>query len=324
MEQIGVLDHELRPKGGCTLSDDCPAKGEQLLKVIKMEKNASGSYEGEEIDLKGDWCDLCLKMGPISIVRFICLNKTCNAKMFPNLCSICDKHGELKCLFSGPELQYAFPGDHKVERVLKCGKCHKELNGEKLGFKCMVDKDMYLCKTCKVTCLCTICKVQFTHPCRKVHFGLGCDVCMMGPIVGDIYKCFNCPESSTEYRNICSSCKDKGVHSDSGHYIGREVTPKPGDVVNHAGCDGCNTIPIIGTRYKCGICADHDLCGECMDKGIHSEHQSSIKPLSCDDCNDVLYKVGYRCITCKNNICGKCKEEDSHSGHEIVQCLSIF
>ena len=120
MKQYGVLDHEYRPKGGCRLRDDCPAKGEKLLKVMKLDLNSSGDCEGEEIDLKGDWCDLCLKMVPISAIRFTCLNEKCylHGKGLPvNLCSNCDKHGSVKCPFSAPYWQYKYPGDHEFVKM---------------------------------------------------------------------------------------------------------------------------------------------------------------------------------------------------------------
>ena len=95
MKINGLLDHKHRPQGGCNLGDDCPAKEEKLVKVIKLDLNASGDCEGEEIDLKGDWCDLCLKLGPISVVGFTCLNEKCPnhgvGEEFPvYLCSICN------------------------------------------------------------------------------------------------------------------------------------------------------------------------------------------------------------------------------------------
>merc|ERR1712012_1412369 len=58
---LDVLDHEHLPKGGCRLGDDCPAKGEKIIKVIKLDLYDSGNCMGEEHDLKGDWCDICLK-----------------------------------------------------------------------------------------------------------------------------------------------------------------------------------------------------------------------------------------------------------------------
>ena len=122
MKINGLLDHKHRPQGGCNLGDDCPAKEEKLLKVIKLDLNASGDCEGEEIDLKGDWCDLCLKLGPISVVGFTCLNEKCPnhgvGEEFPvYLCSICDKPGSVKCPYSGSERQWAYPGDHKFVRA---------------------------------------------------------------------------------------------------------------------------------------------------------------------------------------------------------------
>ena len=125
MKQRGVLAHEHRPQGGCILRHDCPAKGDKLLKVIKVDLNASGSCVGEELHLKGDWCDLCLQpswdyMGTTSVVRFTCLNEKCclHGKGFPiNLCSSCDKDGMVKCPYSGPYWQSEYPGDHKFERI---------------------------------------------------------------------------------------------------------------------------------------------------------------------------------------------------------------
>ncbi|KFO33416.1 Sequestosome-1 [Fukomys damarensis] len=36
-------------------------------------------------------------------------------------------------------------------------------------------------------------------------------------------------------------------------------------------CDGCDG-PVVGTRYKCSVCPNYDLCGVCEGKGIHREH----------------------------------------------------
>lgn len=37
-------------------------------------------------------------------------------------------------------------------------------------------------------------------------------------------------------------------------------------------CDGCNTTPIVGIRYKCAECQNFDLCGACEEKGVHDHH----------------------------------------------------
>lgn len=36
-------------------------------------------------------------------------------------------------------------------------------------------------------------------------------------------------------------------------------------------CDGCNG-PIYGTRFKCLVCRDYDLCSSCEGKGVHVDH----------------------------------------------------
>ncbi|XP_016412295.1 sequestosome-1-like isoform X2 [Sinocyclocheilus rhinocerous] len=41
----------------------------------------------------------------------------------------------------------------------------------------------------------------------------------------------------------------------------------------HSGvtCDGCEG-PVVGTRFKCTVCPDYDLCSSCQGKGLHKEH----------------------------------------------------
>lgn len=42
-------------------------------------------------------------------------------------------------------------------------------------------------------------------------------------------------------------------------------------------CDGCNG-PVVGTRYKCTVCPDYDLCSVCEGKGLHREHSKLMFP----------------------------------------------
>ncbi|XP_030001795.1 sequestosome-1 isoform X1 [Sphaeramia orbicularis] len=36
-------------------------------------------------------------------------------------------------------------------------------------------------------------------------------------------------------------------------------------------CDGCNGA-VMGTRFKCSVCPNYDLCSSCQAQGIHTEH----------------------------------------------------
>lgn len=61
-------------------------------------------------------------------------------------------------------------------------------------------------------------------------------------------------------------------------------------------CDGCNG-PVVGTRYKCSVCPDYDLCSVCEGKGLHREHSKLIFPNPFGHLSDVscsLQSWGYR------------------------------
>ncbi|RNA35445.1 sequestosome-1 isoform X1 [Brachionus plicatilis] len=53
-----------------------------------------------------------------------------------------------------------------------------------------------------------------------------------------------------------------------------EPSPSSEEPQIHPGvmCDGCNG-SIIGTRNRCTVCPDFDLCAECKNKDVHKEHE---------------------------------------------------
>ncbi len=49
------------------------------------------------------------------------------------------------------------------------------------------------------------------------------------------------------------------------------IQPRPGPPVHgNIHCNNCKCMPIVGLRYKCGICNDFDLCQYCFDTAGHN------------------------------------------------------
>ena len=56
------------------------------------------------------------------------------------------------------------------------------------------------------------------------------------------------------------------------------------EIHNGFACDGCDMDPIKGERFKCLICPDFDLCGNCKINGFRKhpckdEHVMEQKPV---------------------------------------------
>ncbi|XP_034722371.1 sequestosome-1-like [Etheostoma cragini] len=45
----------------------------------------------------------------------------------------------------------------------------------------------------------------------------------------------------------------------------------PPPVHSDVTCDGCDG-PVVGTRFKCSVCPNYDLCSSCQARGTHTEH----------------------------------------------------
>ena len=58
-----------------------------------------------------------------------------------------------------------------------------------------------------------------------------------------------------------------------------EPAPEPSKFGTHTGitCDGCGTLPIIGYRWRCRNCKNHDLCDACYEvfKGGKLLHENA-------------------------------------------------
>ena len=135
---------------------------------------------------------------------------------------------------------------------------------------------------------------------KQIHFGIICDGCEMNPLVGKRYKCKECPDF-----DFCENCYEKNKENhkhefkivektecvrnfpffmppppmrnappkDHHHYHFNRTQKNEEVLPVHHGvqCDGCGVFPIVGCRYKCGVCGDFDYCEEC-EKKIGEKH----------------------------------------------------
>jgi len=109
------------------------------------------------------------------------------------------------------------------------------------------------------------------------------------------------------------------------------------DIHHRVVCDGCDTSPIKGIRWKCTVCPDYDLCEQCQKNGIHSQHsfskieqpinyfgnsstQVTHRGIQCDSCKTFPIRgLRYKCETCQDyDLCDQCKQDGIHKEHNFT------
>eukprot|EP00475_Leptophrys_vorax_P010209 TRINITY_DN16882_c0_g1_i1.p1 TRINITY_DN16882_c0_g1~~TRINITY_DN16882_c0_g1_i1.p1 ORF type:complete len:463 (-),score=120.96 TRINITY_DN16882_c0_g1_i1:48-1436(-) len=114
-----------------------------------------------------------------------------------------------------------------------------------------------------------------------------CAGCAKNPIFGSAFKCMTCNPSGSHI--VCLECKSMGKHAENHNLVKllknasfaavqapleRLVAELKVDAADekllHSGvtCDGCKVKSFNGTRHKCMICSNFDLCGSCATKKV--------------------------------------------------------
>lgn len=136
-----------------------------------------------------------------------------------------------------------------------------------------------------------------------------CDECAArgfdDPIAGVRYKCAVC-----DHYDLCSKCERRGLHdhhimlrfgriadkilnwtSDARELhenlvkLQEQIYPpakndgedrlvevrRDANAVHGVTCKECGE-QVVGVRYKCGVCPNHDICSECEANGVHDKH----------------------------------------------------
>lgn len=113
-------------------------------------------------------------------------------------------------------------------------------------------------------------------------------------------------------------------------------------------CDGCRMDPIVGTRYKCSTCPDHDLCAHCMERydttdddrtprhifyrlpradssggavaALVGRHTWIHRGITCVHCQNNIIGFKYTCTKCSDPVCEFCEQRNVHTcGHNMLK-----
>ena len=183
----------------------------------------------------------------------------------------------------------------------------------------------------------------------EIHLGYICDGCNMAPIKGTRYHCEQCPDY-----DLCEKCykEKKTNHGHSFQPIKKEIIPEiklkslnkiDKHIHMNVTCDGCGVHPLVGVRYKCGVCPNFDFCENCekkealkhghplvrlpsinmlrsikcnlkqqAKKNLDKDEKVIFEKINCNGCGiKSIEGVRYKCAVCKNfDYCEKCFQEN--------------
>ena len=190
-------------------------------------------------------CDGC-NQSPLLGVRYNCLN--CYNY---DLCEKCHASQHRHHTFQALGLA--------IHMYVACDSCNQSpLLGNR--YKCLTCPDYDLCQKC-YTNQHQHSFMQMESP-KPTHHNIICDGCNTSNFTGTRKHCYAC----SDY-DLCGKCYAKGIHNQHPFYEINTDKSTNQEVHFNVICDGCNAFPLIGPRYKCTVCLDHDLCFKCHSKG---------------------------------------------------------
>ena len=124
-----------------------------------------------------------------------------------------------------------------------------------------------------------ICSERFQRQCNWPRQPFWCHPGVWGGLHQDE------PTNTTEQQSTANKPSDQEERASSGEQKEEATAAEEGEKTTeekpqqqqqgprHSGvvCDGCSS-DIYGTRYKCLVCPDYDLCTSCEGKGVHVTH----------------------------------------------------
>jgi len=108
------------------------------------------------------------------------------------------------------------------------------------------------------------------------------------------------------------------------------------DIHEGINCDSCGIKPIQGTRFKCTVCHDFDLCEACEAKAVHPADHPLVKTrvvprrdvhvdVQCDGCGvQPIQGARYKCTVCPNfDLCSSCEAKNQHDVEHALLKLRV-
>ncbi|KAI8598274.1 hypothetical protein EDD21DRAFT_382925 [Dissophora ornata] len=223
-------------------NDVCKQQGTSSSCKKDAPAKKKSCEEEEEVIHQDVYCDMCL--GMIRGVRHKCKNCP-NYDLCQKCIALAPNHHTPGHVFKSIETPIRY-------RKVRSNKCNRPSNSSSSSSSPSSSSSSSLAPSMVI--------LDQTDT-NMIHCA-SCDLCTMN-IRGTRYKCFVCPDY-----DVCEECLPLTRTFHMGHSFAPIVYPGQVKVridrTSHSGviCDGCDT-PIVGVRYKCGNCADYDLCGNC-------------------------------------------------------------